>query len=102
MNNKLKKKIPFKKGDLVHFSAFLKKDKNIFYLCRGYITEAPNSIKQPFKVKIKGVGSHAIGGKENLNQAALLGRIISKKIDELVKEPNSMMIPPGWIEVVVN
>jgi hypothetical protein len=97
-----KSKPQFSEGDLVYFTAFLKKDKDTFYLCRGHITECPPNNKQPYKVKIKSVGCRPVGGDDCLDQASLLGRTISKKTNELTKQPLEAMVPPGWIEVVVN
>lgn len=98
---KPKKKMEFfKKNQSVYFTAFLKQNKNRFYICKGVIEECPQpNERQIFKVKIVAVGNRAIGGPEEFSQSALLGRSISKKFRELHKTIPFFMEPPGWIEV---
>ena len=95
-----KKKQFFKEGQSVYFTAFLKQNKDRFYLCKGKIEACPGpKERQVFKVKIVAVGNRAIGGPEEFSQSALLGRSISKKFRELHKNIPFFMEPPGWIEL---
>lgn len=91
-----------KHGSRTYFTAFLKQDKETFYVCGGTIVQTPeNKDRQVYKVKIDEVSLTPIGKKEeNNSQAALLGRIITKKFTELSKEPNEFMRPKAWIKIV--
>ena len=78
----------------------MKQNKQRFYLCKGMIEKCPGgNERQIFKVKIVAVGNKAIGGPEEFDQSALLGRSITKKFKELHKEIPFFMQPSGWIEV---
>lgn len=90
----------FKQGDQVFFTAFLKQDKQKFYLCRGILEKCPGKQeRQLFKVKIIGVANKPVGGKESFDQSSLLGRVITKKFKELHKDVPFFMKPSAWIEV---
>jgi len=84
----------------VYFTAFLKQEKQKFYLCKGTIEKCPESNdRQIFRVKIVAIGNKAIGGPEEFDQSALLGRSITKKFRELHKDIPFFMQPPSWIEI---
>lgn len=95
-----KKKLFFKEGDPVYLTAFLKQNKQRFYLCKGLIEKCPGEKEhQIFKVRIVAIGNKAIGGPESFDQTALLGRSIAKKFKELHKDIPFFMQPSSWIEV---
>ena len=92
----------FNKGDLVFFSAFLKKDRQTFYMCRGEILSVPFEDTQTYKVMIKEVAATSIDGRKSkiLNQATLINLEITKKTKELNKEIPVFMKPKAWIKIV--
>ena len=64
------------------------------------ILECPSAQdRQIYKVKIVAVGDRPVGGKPIVKQAALLGRVITKKARELNRDYPAFMCPPGWIEM---
>lgn len=85
-----------------YFTAFLKQNKDIFYVCGGIVVKTPDSKdRQVYKVKIDEVSLSSVGQtEERYDQATLLGRVITKKLTELNKEPPDFMKPKGWIRVV--
>ena len=90
----------FKQGEQIFFTAFLKQDRQKFYVCRGIIEKCPdNKERQLFRVKILAVASKAVGGKESFDQSFLLGKTITKKFNELHKEIPFFMQPSAWIKV---
>ena len=91
----------FKNGSVVFFSAFMKKDNKVFYLCKGIVRSTPKD-KPTFRVEIIAVGDRPIGkspGRE-IPQALLLRRVISKKGSELAREPSQFMKPAAWITII--
>lgn len=95
-----KRTSPFKTGMEVFFTAFLKKDKQKFYLCRGILEKCPaERERQLFKVKIIAVATKPIGGPESFDQSCLINRVITKKFKELHKDVSFFMRPDAWIEV---
>lgn len=88
-------------GMEVFFTAFLKQDKEKFYVCKGVVIQAPQAKeRQVYKVKITSVAIHPVGGEDSYHQSSLLGKQITKKLSELSKEPPEFMKPSGWIQVV--
>ena len=88
-------------GTEVFFTAFLKQDKEKFYVCKGVVVQSPEAKeRQIYKVKVVAIATHSIGGEETLHQSNLLGKQITKKLSELSKEPPEFMKPSGWIQVV--
>ena len=93
----------FKKGQEVFMTAFIKKDKNKFYVCRAVIDSIPQkNERQVYKVKIVAVGDRAIGGKPVVEQASLLGLTVTKSAKELHHDLPTFMVPPNWIEIDPN
>ena len=99
-----KKKRPYappryKRGDKIYLWAFLKKYKGNFFMCRATIDECPKpNTRRVYKVKITAVSEAAIGSKETPAQATLLGRIITKRENEISKVVPGFLIPKSWIE----
>lgn len=86
-------------GDQVYFTAYLKQNPSAFYMCRGIVERCPEQdVRRYFKVKVLSIGDRPIGGKPVVEQATLLGTIISKTAEELSKELAPFMRPPDWIE----
>lgn len=103
-NKKKKKKRPmirFKKGEELFFTAFLKKDKDTFYVCRGRVLQCPaQNERQLYKVRIIAVADRAVGGKPGVvKQGTLLGLTITKRPRELQRDIPAFMVPPEWIEL---
>jgi hypothetical protein len=97
---KKSKKPYFKEGQEVYLTAFMKKDKKVFYVCRAVVLQCPGpQDRQVYKVKIVAVGDRPVGGTPVVKQGALLGRTITKRTSELQKELPAFMCPPGWIEL---
>lgn len=94
------KKKRFTKGQQVFINAYLSKKENEYFMARAMIEEVPNGKKRLFKVKINAVADRPVGGPPCDKQAALLGRVVSKKYEELHKELPSFLLPGGWIEIV--
>ena len=93
------KKIP--EETEVFFTAFLKQNKEKFYVCKGIITKSPQAKeRQIYRVKITAVAVHSVGGEDSYNQSILIGKEITKKLSELSKEPPEFMKPSGWIQVI--
>lgn len=98
MNNK-----KLKKNSTVYLTAFLKSNKNRFYMCKAYVEKQPenDNTKQMYKVKIFSVADRAVGTKEFVvHQTTLLGRTITKDISELHVELQDFLRPMGWIELI--
>lgn len=90
----------FSKGQQVFINVYLSKGTNEYFMALAKIEEVPSGKKRLFKVKIHAVADRSIGGPPSDKQATLLGRIVSKKYEELHKELPPFMTPGGWIEVV--
>jgi hypothetical protein len=89
----------YKKGDEVYLTAFLKKEKSTFYMCRAVVEQAPKQgERQVYKARIVAIGDRPIGGKPVVKQAQLLGLVVTKSTKELHKDPPAFMCPPEWIE----
>lgn len=96
-----RKQVHFNKGDEVLFTAFLKSNKNEFYMCKGIIEQTPQETqKNNFKVRVIAVADAPVGGEQVVKQAQLLGRTITKKYNELFKEVAEFMKPKAWIQIV--
>lgn len=89
----------FSKGQTVYFTAFLKKDKNTFYVCKGEILEVPQANERHvYKVKVQAISDRPIGGKPIVEQAQLLGITVTKRTRELTTQLNPFMTPTNWID----
>lgn len=92
------RKPPFGKGDLVYFTAYLKKNPGAFYMCQGVVDRMPEQgVRKYWKVKVIAVGDRPVGGKPLIDQTTLLGMTLSKKTRELSKVLAPFMQPPDWI-----
>jgi hypothetical protein len=89
----------YKKGQEVYINAFLKSEKGKFFVCKCVVEETPQpNQRRVYKVKITAVADHAIGHKVSTPaQAALLGRIITKRENEMIQNMAPFMLPRGWI-----
>ena len=90
----------FVKGQQVFVNAYLSRKQNEYFMCFGTVTEIPKKNQRLYKIQINAVADRSVGGPPSDKQAALLGRTISKKYDELHKELPSFLTPGGWIEIV--
>lgn len=103
MKNKEKQKKVYKprykKGQEVFLTAFLKKEKSTFYVCRATVEQVPGpNERQVYKAKITAVADRPVGGQPVVKQAQLLGLTVTKSTKELHADLPSFMCPPGWIE----
>src|SRR3990167_227313 len=93
-------KAAYKKGELIFITAFIKGEEGKFYVCRARIIELPEiGQRQIFKVLIEAVSDRAVGSIPTPTQAALLGRTIVKRENEISKDLPSFMIPKNWITI---
>jgi hypothetical protein len=92
--------MPKEIGDKVYFTAYLKSDKEKFFLCGGLITAV--TPRQSYKVRIDQVATHSVGEKEGLTypQTILLGQEITKKATELTDSVANFMTPTGWVMII--
>lgn len=91
--------IRYRKGDEVFLWAFLKKYKGNFFMCRADIDECPEpNARRVYKVKITAVSEAAIGSSQTPAQASLLGRVITKRENEISKDIPGFLMPKAWIE----
>ena len=97
--NKKNKSPTYKIGDIVYLTAFFKKYKGQFFICRGTIKECPSlNTRRIYKIYINAVGDAPVGGEVTPLQASLLGRDILKHETEINKELPYFMMPKKWIE----
>lgn len=94
----------YQKGQVVYINAFLKSEKGKFFVCKCLIEEIPQpNQRRVYKVKIVAVADKALGVKVSTPaQASLLGRVITKRENEMVKEIAPFMLPKAWITVNPN
>lgn len=91
----------FSVDDQVYILAFLdKKHKNTFFLCCAKVLSIPQDKNSLYKVQITAVGDRSVGGPPTDDGIVLLGRTVSKKLNELHTEVSSWWKPGGFIEVV--
>lgn len=94
-----KRKLAFVKGDIVYFTAYLKKNPSAFYMCRGQVERLPEEgVRRYYKVKVIAIGDRSVGGRPVVEQTTLLGMILSKRGKEISKILAPFMEPPDWIE----
>jgi len=85
-------------GDIVYFTAFLRKDKDKFYLCKGQIKEVCEGKPLRFRVMVEAVGDRSVGNKSpTTRQKALLSLAITKKKTELHGELPQLLAPKEWL-----
>jgi len=97
-NKKQSRRPPFSVGDTVYFTAFLKEDPDLFYICQGEITKTPGGERNSFRVRVKAIGNHAIGKDKSECQKVLIGRAMNKKGKELSKALSPFMVPKTWLK----
>jgi len=89
----------FKVGQEIFINAFLKSEKGKFFVCKSQVIEIPQpNQRRIYKVKIIAIGEQAIGYKESTPiQATLLGRVITKRENEMLEKIADFMLPKSWI-----
>lgn len=87
----------YKVGDTVYFTAYLKKEREKFYVCKGVIQGTPDETHHLYKVKIVGISDRAVGSDPVVKQASLLGVTISKKGREMSRNLSPILTPQAWI-----
>lgn len=94
----------FKKGQLIYINAFLKSEKGKFFVCKCQVEEVPQpNQRRTYKVKIIAVSDKAIGSKVSTPiQATLLGRVITKRENEMIENMAQFMMPKVWITLDPN
>ena len=91
-------------GQEIYINAFLKSEKGKFFVCKCRVEETPQpNQRRVYKVKIIAVADHAVGAKMKVpTQASLLGRVITKRENEMTQTLASFMMPKTWITVNPN
>jgi len=88
----------FNVGDIVYFTAFLRKDKDRFYMCKGTVKEVCDGKPLRFRVLVDAVGDRGVGHPTpTTRQKALLSMHITKKKTELHTELPIFMAPKEWL-----
>jgi hypothetical protein len=87
------------KDQHVFLTAFLKKERSQFYVCKAIVEHVPDkNTRQIYKVRIVAVSDRPVGGSPVVKQAQLLGLTIVKSAKELHCELPIFMRPHNWIE----
>lgn len=93
--------LAYRVGDEVFINAFLKTIKGKFFVCKCNIEQTPQpNQRRVYKVKIVSVADHAVGDKRSTpTQASLLGRVITKRENEMTQTIPDFMMPKAWIDL---
>lgn len=94
----------YKKGQMVFINAFLKSEPGKFFVCKCQVEDTPQpNQRRVYKVKIVAVSDKAVGSRISTPaQASLLGRIITKRENEMIEKMADFMLPKAWITVDPN
>lgn len=94
-----KVKFRYKVGDTVYFTAYPKKNPDCFFVCEGVVEVTTNKNGRPtYRIKIYSVGDKPLIGKSKADSKHLLGKIVTKRENELTKTLSSLMEPKEWIK----
>ncbi len=89
----------YRVGHEIFLTAFMKRYKGKYFVCRAEIEECPKpNSRRVYKVKITAVADASVGGDTTPAQASLLGRTITKRENEINREIPVFLQPRAWIE----